>query len=348
MFQFNEIAIDELIVHHIGSKSEEEGIKLSNSCINLTDDQLQVVLMQYFLTPFKPGELFHLAHPEQLDQNEVYACVKQIFENRESFIEQSVNLANHLYEQSAHPKIKTGEFYVAYFSNCLFDGETVEAIGLFKSESKETFLKVTDKKSTLSVNYDTGININKLDKGCLIFNLEPEKGYLAAIIDTVNKGEEARYWRDLFLQVKPRKDEFQQTRNYLDMCKTFVLEEAPKAFEITKADQADFLNKSATYFKKNEDFAFDEFADQVIKQPEVVDSFKNYKKQYESEHACEINDEFAISAPAVKKDAKVFKGVIKLDKNFHIYVHGNKEYIMKGFDESTGMHYYQLFFKEEE
>jgi hypothetical protein len=348
MFQFNDIAIEELIVHQIGSKSEDEGIKLSNSCIDLNDDHLQVLLMQYFLSPVKPGEMFHLSHPENLEQNEVYACVKQIFEDRESFIEQSVNLANHLYAQSGHPKIKTGEFYVAYFSNSFLDGETVDAIGLFKTESKETFLKVDNKKNKINLGYELGININKLDKGCIIFNYEQEKGYMLSIVDTQSRGEEARYWRDYFLQITPRKDEYHQTRNYLDMCKTFVLEEAPKEFEITKADQADFLNKSATYFKKNEEFELNDFADKVIKQPEVVNAFKNYKKTYETENACELNDGFAISAPAVKKEAKVFKSVIKLDKNFHIYVHGNSEYIIKGFDEKTGMHFYQLYFKDEQ
>jgi hypothetical protein len=164
----------------------------------------------------------------------------------------------------------------------------------------------------------------------------------------VNKNTEARYWRDDFLKISQRKDEYHQTRNYLDMCKTFVVEHAPKEFEISKADQADFLNSSANYFKKKDAFDFDEFTNQVIKQPEVTESFKQYKKQYENEHACEIDDSFTISGPAVKKQAKIFKSVIKLDKNFHIYVHGNREYIIKGFDEKTGMHYYQLFYKEEE
>ncbi len=58
-------------------------------------------------------------------------------------------------------------------------------------------------------------------------------------------------------------------------------------------------------------------------------------------------DEFDISGSAVKKMKKVFKSVIKLDKNFHIYVHGNRDYIRKGFDEESGMNYYQVFFKEE-
>jgi hypothetical protein len=347
MFHFNDIEFKNLIVHHIGSKSAEEGIDLSTKCVDLDDEQTQLLLMNYLLQPFKPGEHFHLTHTEALEQNEVYTCASKIFDDPESFIEQSVNLANHLYDQSTHPNIKTGELYVAHFQNCYVDGEMVDAIGLFKSESKETFLKVKNVKGSFFIEYENGININKLDKGCIIFNLEKENGYVLSIVDNVNKNAEARYWREEFLHITTRKDEYQQTRNYLDMCKTFVVEQAPKEFDISKADQADFLNNSAKYFKKNEDFDFDEFSQQVIKQPEVTESFKTYKKQYEAEHACEIDDSFAISAPAVKKQAKVFKSVIKLDKNFHIYVHGNREYIVKGFDEKTGMHFYQLFYNEE-
>jgi hypothetical protein len=41
------------------------------------------------------------------------------------------------------------------------------------------------------------------------------------------------------------------------------------------------------------------------------------------------------------------RSVIKLDKNFHIYVHGGEKMIQKGYDPETGMQYYQIFFNEE-
>jgi hypothetical protein len=348
MLNINEIVIENLIVHHIGSKAEEEGVLFSKSPLVLDDEPTQELLMNYLLAPFKPGEYYHLTHESDLHMNDVFAMAATIFDDPGSFTQQSVNLANHLYEQSSHPKIKTGEFYVVYFNNCVIEGEVVNALGLFKSESKETFLKVSNNGEGFEITYDAGINVNKLDKGCMIFNFEREKGFLLSIVDTINKGAEAQYWRDSFLNIKARKDEYHQTKSYLDMCKTFVLEQVPKEFDVSKADQADFLNKSATYFKKNDEFEFNEFASQVIKQPEVLESFKEYKKQYQAENDVEMNDEFAISEPAVKKQSKVFKSVIKLDKNFHIYVHGNSEYIVKGFDEKTGMHYYQLYFKQED
>ena len=61
-------------------------------------------------------------------------------------------------------QIKTGELYVAYFTHCLIDGHNVDAIGIFKSEHKESFIKVTDDGRSLNIETQKGININKLDK----------------------------------------------------------------------------------------------------------------------------------------------------------------------------------------
>lgn len=64
-----------------------------------------------------------------------------------------------------------------------------------------------------------GININKLDKGCLIFNTEKESGYVISIVDNTNKGNEAQYWKDEFLGVRPIANEFHQTNQFLGIAK---------------------------------------------------------------------------------------------------------------------------------
>ena len=131
------------------------------------------------------------------------------------------------------------------------------------------------------------------------------------------------------------------------MCKNFVTKELPRQFEVSKADQAELMNKSVRFFKEKDTFDIDEFAHEVIEQPEVIDSFNKFRGEYQRNRDIEIADSFTISDVAVKKQARILKSVIKLDKNFHIYVHGNNQYIKKGYDETTGMYYYQLFFKEE-
>jgi len=146
----------------------------------------------------------------------------------------------------------------------------VDAIGLFKSESRETYLKVYPTDDNFEIDYEDGININKLDKGTIIFNIEKEKGYLVAIIDTVSKGYEAQYWKDDFLHVNPREDEYHHTRNALTLCKNFVVEQLPEEFDINKADQVDILNRSMKFFKEKEKFNLKEFSDEVIGQPELT------------------------------------------------------------------------------
>lgn len=332
-------------LHRVNSKLLGEGMQFSKSVTNI-DNDLIVVLTNYFLSPFKSNEYFNFHHESDLVLNEVYVYASKIFENQETLYEQSVNLAKHLYEQSTHPKVKGGEFYTVYFKDCIIDGITCDAVGLFKSENKDTFLKVFPSGNGFEIESEKGVNINKLDKGCLIFNIEKENGYVVAVVDSVSRGAEAQYWVDDFLHVRPRKDEYHQTQNLLTLCKNFIVKELPQQFEISKADQVDYLNKSVQFFKERDNFEIQDFANQVMGQPEVIDSFNRFRQQFQQEQELEIPDQFAISESAVKRQARSIKSVIKLDKNFHIYVHGNRELIEQGVDEN-GRKFYKIYYMDE-
>ena len=214
-------SIEALIMHRIGNKGMDEGYTISDKCIHL-DSQLAMLLTKYFIGPFISGEFYNLYHEASLELNEIYNYATKIFNDFSLFHEQSINIAKHLYNESSHPKIKAGELYIAYFHDCIVDGKNMDAIGIFKSENKDTFLKVLQTDEGFDIATESGININKLDKGCLIFNTEKEYGYLVAIVDNTNKGSEAKYWTDDFLHVRPRKDSFNQTQNMLSLCKSFV------------------------------------------------------------------------------------------------------------------------------
>ena len=257
-----------------------------------------------------------------------------------------MNLAKHLYDQSTHPKIKGGEFYTAYFKDCIVDGDTVDAVGLFKSENKDTFLKVLREGDNFNLESEQGINIKKLDKGCLIFNKERENGYVVAVVDNTNKGIEAQYWIDDFLHVRQRKDEFSNTQNVMTMAKTFVTKELPKAFEVSKADQIDLLNKSLQFFKEKDTFDMEEFAHEVMEQPEVIESFHSFKRNYESENDIVIDDNFNISNYAFKKQQRSYKRIINLDKKIQIIINGNRQNVEQGEDEKGK--FYKVYYREEE
>jgi hypothetical protein len=335
-----------IAIHFVGNKTNNEPCGLSKSTLRLNETE-QALFMRYFLTPFKSAEYFNLYHDMGLKMNEVFTCADAIFADPAgAILEQSASLAKHLYNQSVHPKIKGGEFYTAYFNECIVDGEIVDAVGLFKSENKDTFLKVYPAGDSFDVESEKGININKLDKGCLIFNTERDKGYIVAVVDNTNKDGEALYWMNDFLHLRPRRDEYHHTQNLMSLCKNFVRDELPNQTDISRADQIDLLNKSVKFFKENDRFNLDEFTHDVIKEPEVAEKFRQYKAACAQEFDLDIANDFAISDNAVRKQARVFRSVIKLDKNFHIYIHGNRDLIEQGIDEN-GQKFYKIYYKEE-
>lgn len=355
---FEAQSIQSVALHRVGNKATVEGFVLSDHPLNLTE-QLQDLLIQYFLSPFKVEEYYHLCDDQNIELNEVYRSCQQIFDNPESLMEESCRLARHLYNVSTHANIKGGEFFVVYFSECMFNGETMDAIGLFKSETKESFLKVQHDEERWSTQADDpsaqaqyrlevehGINPNKLDKGALIFNCESEKGFVVSVVDATNRSTDALYWKDNFLHIRQREDEYYNTHTEMQAYKKFVTDQLPQQFEgVSKADQADMLNRCSNYFKQNDNFDLQAFTEEVIAQPEVIDSFREYRQQYQEENEIALPDSYDISESAVKKQARAYKSVIKLDKNFHIYVHGNRELIEQGEDEKGK--YYKVYYNEE-
>lgn len=329
----------------VGNKSLDDGVYYSKGTLSLTDS-LKSLLINYFISSFTSDDYYHLYHDSGMNFNVVYGAMQQIFDNPETLYEQSVNLAKYLYEQSTHPKIKGGEFYTVYFKDCLLDGETVDAVGLFKSENKDTFLKVLREGGNFNLESEQGINIKKLDKGCLIFNKDRENGYVVAVVDNTNRGVDAQYWIDDFLHVRQRKDEYANTENVMAMAKQFITKELPKEFEVPKADQIDLLNRSLQFFKEKDTFDIEDFANEVIEQPEVIESFKSYKKSYEEEHATEIDDSFTISQHAFKKQQRSYKRIIRLDKKIQIIIDGNRDHIEQGEDEKGK--YYKVYYSTEE
>mgnify|MGYP002539078795 CR=1 FL=1 len=65
-----------------------------------------------------------------------------IFQSPNSFVEQSKSIAKHLFEVSTHPNIKRGELYIAFIKDCIIDGYETNAIGIFKSETKDFYLNI--------------------------------------------------------------------------------------------------------------------------------------------------------------------------------------------------------------
>jgi len=347
MIDISNAHLSMVAVHHCGNQTNQEELTLSKSTLAIEEEKVRELLTKFFLNSFQNPEFnsFTFSNGDH-NMNIIYQYATKIFEQPKTILPQSVNMAKQLYEISTHPQITGGDFFVAYFTGLMIENETIEAIGIFKSENKQAFLKVDKNQGEFEVQFQDGININKLDKGCLILNIEEKNGYKVCVIDNTNKTSEAQYWKNDFLMLKPCNDSFHATKDYLDLCKNYVTKQMPNDFEISKTDQIDLLNRSIKYFKDQDEFNLEEFSRSVIQDPQVIESFNGYKKQYENEHELAFNESFDISDAAVKKQNRVFKSVLKLDKNFHIYIHGKRDLIEKGV-EADGRKYYKIYFDEE-
>ncbi|MFH2143612.1 MAG: nucleoid-associated protein [Bacteroidota bacterium] len=347
MINFSDVRLKRLVVHNVGCKNSDNSLQISISEIKIDDQIVKELLMKYFLSSFKSEEYYNFYHDSDINLNEMFVYSTQIFENPDDLYLVSLNIAKHLHNNSVHPKIKSGEFYIVHFEDCMVDDEIVECLGLFKSENKDTYLKVYHHDDNFEINYDNGINIKKLDKGCLIFKTEKDAGYKISIIDTVNKDVEALYWREDFLKIKPRDDNFYSTKSIIDLCKTFSEQVLSEGDLADKKDKINFIKKTEKYLCEAENFDMKDFEKNVIDQPEIKAEFKNFKAEYQEMYDLKPDNNFKISANAIKKSKKYFRSVIKLDKNFHVYVHSSPEFIEKGFDNEKNMKYYKLYFEDE-
>jgi hypothetical protein len=132
----------------------------------------------------------------------------------------------------------------------------------------------------------------------------------------------------------------------MTLTKSFITDQIPNEYEVSKADQIDLLNRSVDYFKSHDTFNKEEFEQEVFQEEGVIESFRSFDEIYSDEKDIELASSFEISVQAVKKQARVFKSVLKLDKNFHIYIHGNKDLIEQGV-EQDGRKYYKIYYEDE-
>jgi len=349
MLDYSNCELEQLAVHQVGNKTNDEDLYLSEELMDISDSELRELLFRYFLAPFSdPKEFFNLtAEGGDFTLNPVFNAVSQIFDNPEALQRNSVELAKFLFEQSEHPQIKSGDLLVAYFTELVLEDEIVDAVGVFKVENKQPFLKLKSADLNFTLNYEEGINIDKLDKGCLIFNTDREVGFRVCIIDKSSKASEAQYWKERFLHLQPASDAFHYTKQFMNITKNFVTKQLTEEFKVDKADQIDLLNKSVNYFKSRESFDKNEFESEVLQDEDVIKSFRSFDEAYRDEHHINFEDQFDISPQAVKQQSRIFKSVLKLDKNFHIYIHGDRNLIEQG-REVDGRKYYKIYFEEEE
>lgn len=342
--------IENLSIHRVGNKSKNEGIFLSEAPYAL-NDEITPLLKEFFFKPFRDKEenYYQFAHDVDLEYNEMYNLTTEIFNNPSQVHEVSKKINQHLFEQSNHPHIKSGEVYVTYMTHVGIDNQNVDAIGVFKSEIKTDFLQFEENNSSLEMVLQQGINLNKLDKGCIIFNYKKEEGYKILTVDS--NRYDARYWLEHFLSVDVFEDENFMTKKYLQFCKDFAKDVVLPAED--KQQEVLFMNRAINHFAKNDEFEETAFLNEVMENPEFIPEFKNYKVDKGAKYSIEDVSNFPISNPAVTDARKKIKNTIQLDTNIQIKLdfvnpESAEKFVEKGWDEEKQMYYYLVYFNKEQ
>lgn len=337
--------IEGLVTHRVGNKGHEEPLLLSEAQSEIGEESMEY-LMTFFLGAFEPVGFHHFTHPVELELNEVYKIVSSMFAHETSILDGSRSLAKMLYEHTNHPKIKSGNFNVSYFNNLVLGDEVVDAVGIFKSETNVPFIEMEYSDTRFSLQHQFGFELEGMDKGCLVFNTGKTAGYQVLVFDKTNRALDTKYWLQDFLQLIPSADEYYNTKEFLNLTKKYVTQGIEKDMDVSKTEKIDMLNKSVEYFKQKDTFDKQEFVESVFEKEEQKASFHNFQQQFFAEKKVPVADAFPISEQAVKSQSRVFKSVLKLDKNFSVYIHGDKNLIERGVD-PDGRKYYKLYFEEE-
>lgn len=346
---FSKSKIKHLIIHGIGNKLRDEKVFLSKTLQNV-DEHLENILLNYFLKSFfTETNMFHFSHTSDINLNEMYSYSKNLFHlnNEADFIQTSQNIAKYLYELTLHPKIVQGELIIVQISNVILDNNSIELIGIFKSDNKESFLKLLKDEHIIKIKDDIGINISKLDKGCLILKTNEELGYKVLNID--NHSQTTDYWTNKFLNLKSINNNSHKTKEIINFCKNFSNDVLATKYDTDIGFT--FNNDYINYFEQNSYYDIENFKNTILKNHEIKKDFFEYQKSNKDSFDFNMYDKFELVQSVISKEKKKIKNIIKLDTKLELKVlldsdNGTKN-LEKGFDEEKGMFYYKIYFNEE-
>jgi hypothetical protein len=351
MHNFESTNFDKIIVHKVGNKNSDTDYELITTTNLLTyddEDDRYLNLVANFLKAFDGIEdVFGFNHPNHLSLNVLYNVVNQYFNDTSTFVDASVHIAKHLYDATIHPNIKSGDLFIIPFTDVLLEDELTNGLGIFKVENKNRFYKLQYQNNTSEILFDEGFTLNKLDKGCIIFNTYQEDGFRIISLDNTSPDKEANFWKDDFLQIEQKQNTAYITHEFVEMCKSFVDE--TEMFEDVREKNA-FVRESIDYLKQNKSVNTDTFIKEVLgnQDKETQHKFVEFKESFFVEKNIPNEDEFKVSENILTREKKKIKDIIKLDNKLEIKLNGANNLIKKGFDETIGQHYYQIFYYDED
>lgn len=342
----SDVTIQSIAAHQVGDKSLNEPLRLAQVLVQPDAEQI-TQLKSFFLDHFKGQEFYNFRKADETNYaGKLFLLAETVFQDPSNLLLSSCEIARMLYGLTESDLLEDGLLYVCHFQDIAIDDELTDAFGVYFCPLDDSFITINNITTNPELNFWEGTYLGKQEMACLIYNTDREIGYKIDVIDRSKKDRSGQLWKDHFLRVKPAEDDFFFTSQVMGLTKSFVENQLPSEFEVEKKDQLEFLDRSINYFRNQEHYSEQEFADEIFEDTQMAQSFGQYKKTFQEDNNVALADEFDLNEYAVKKQARIFKSVLKLDKNFHIYIHGDRSQIEKDVDDQ-GRKFYKLYYEKE-
>ena len=333
--------IQNVVLQRTGNKNKGDGVTFANEEISLEDTAS--FLQQMIEESFDFKIIQHFTYISSVELNPLYTFVTKIFNDTASLVKQANNIAAYLYDQSIHPNIQSGEFYVVYLESCQINNKETSAIAMFKTETKESYLTVSLVNEHLTIHRATGISNDSIDKGCIIFNVEKEDGFRLAVIDK-KSNRDAHYWTDNFLHSVAINNSYYQTNQFIDTCKAYAKSEVKKGNLQSELDMASFLIKGKELLLSTPQTDVNSFAACVFEEAEAQSSFLSFYKAQTEKMGLNSNEVITIDIASVDKLSPLSRRKLKLGHSFEVIVKDNNTTIEQGYDPEVGMNFCKLYY----
>ena len=344
---FKDAQLAGMALAKVGNSGRDEPLQTSQQTCQFQDEEAEL-LTANFLKSFKSLELNGLTHHSDLNNNELFTYATAIFDQNETLVENAAKIAGHLHAKSTHPNIKAGDLCVSLMEGIMCDGEVAQALIIVKSESKAPFLQVSMVEGDLKLMMQQGIYPDKMDKGCLIINAYREDGFVVYLYD--KSGGSTQFWKRDFVGAAPIKDETYHTRRFAEVAVAFA--EEGMSEEVKPEERVDVANRALSYLTEAENFDMDEFSQQALGEPDLIEKFETFRKDYQEDEEVELKDKFVVEKKEAKKAKKRLKAKLKLDvgvaMNFTSgFLDDSEKFLERGFDDDKHMNFVKVFFHRE-
>ncbi|MEW9897602.1 nucleoid-associated protein [Chitinivorax sp. PXF-14] len=224
--------VRQAIVHQVGNRGRDEGCRLSSELADADEAVCQLLVSHYLASAVKSaGDGYEFFHESDLQLNEIYHYSRELFDGAAGLQAVSEKIARHLYAQSVHPNIGAGDLLLVLFHDIKVDGETTQALGIFKSEVHEAYLSVEEAQGRYRLRGSTGISLGQIQKGAVVI----ARDHTVYAVDRLSS--KTKYWLEAFLQVRKKVTEKAALQSLTKLVKkvTSEIEEPDRAIEFSNA-----------------------------------------------------------------------------------------------------------------